>query len=250
MEFSHQGIIIDQILSYSVQAGETLQQNFFSYVPKGEKYTNLLLPHWSDLYTWPLKAAWYLLLDDSINTVILVKQADENKSKYKSKAQDIISIYSWNDIILLWKKIITTLDKYPKNLKKTNNISQEMLNQFFFLRLIKNIDKIFCLEVWRNVTDKEFLDTISLLSKNNKSWVVFFDVCSQNIPIKEWKKNDEYMIRQIYLQKINKKNDWLGNRFVSLNKQKKKKSEIVWYLNTWDFWDNLSKATGYVCIVA
>lgn len=122
---------IEQILAYTIQAGEILTNEIKI---RDAKYRRLFLPKGPELYTGPLKAAGYLLLDPNVNHVILVS----NQSLYP----DNITVFEDKEgIIFLGKKLF--VDVLPfKKAKKTKKIDEEVLFQCNFLHILKNITTI------------------------------------------------------------------------------------------------------------
>lgn len=70
-------LLIDQVMSYTIQAGDVLHADFLVDKKTIPTYSSLLLPSGPDFYTGPLKAAGYLLLQPTIKKLILVIKQDQ-----------------------------------------------------------------------------------------------------------------------------------------------------------------------------
>ncbi|HCB51999.1 TPA: hypothetical protein DEP21_05575, partial [Patescibacteria group bacterium] len=73
----------------------------------------------------------------------------------------------------------------------------------------------------------------AIQGKKSPYGVVLYDTCSQEMPMEEGKKLDEYLLRHVLLQKsTTKKSKRLGNSFSHITKQAKHKPDIIGYFNS------------------
>ena len=133
-----------------------------------------------------------------------------------------------------------------------NTISEEIQKQLIFLRIIKSIEQVTILGIGAKVDAKDIVEMITTIKGKKADYgCIFFDTCSSEISMEKGKKLDEYLIKQVFLQKTNKKiPNRLGNSFVLMSKYYHQKPDIVGYFNSGDFGGDPSKSTGYACIVA
>lgn len=236
----HQEHIIEEVAAYTIQAGEILINELNEIEPK---YRRLFLPKWPELYTGPLKAAWYLLLDFSVKHVILVTN--------QMKHPDNITLFTDKEGIIALGKTVSVKEIDFNNIKEVKEIDEEILFQCNFLRILKNITSISIVWIGENVKREVVIKEINNIIKSSEEiWIIFYDTCSTNIEQSISRSVDEKALKNIINKKVedSKSNIRLANIFVK-TLSSKTKPHLLGYVNTWDFDPMQKKITSYVCLV-
>lgn len=237
----YQDYYIHQIAAYTIQAGEILSKE----VGQTEaKFRHMFLPQWPELYTGPLKAAWYLLLDPKIEHIILIHK----QSKYPTE----ITLFEDGEWVVSFGKRFSVLPLDLPMTRKTTKIDTEALSQLNFLSIIKEISCITILWIGVDMNLMDIAKQIKSISKSKKIWIIYYDTCSINVDRGKARATDELAMRQILRKKAtNLLGTWcrLANLFVMTLSQKAE-PELIGYVNTWDFgWDQ-KRTTSYASLIA
>jgi len=224
-----------QILSYIVHAGEILQKD--NHLPQ-KSYRYWYLPAWSELYTWALKAAWYLFIDKNINNIVFITQ--------QTKYSDEIVWYWEEDFLIRWRTIKNNSNKITK---KQIPITLELFDQLLYARLLTQLTSVTILWIWENIPLQEIKEFIKGF-KGSDQWIIMIWKASENY-VSSTKDEDIEMIQHILNKKTYKKNlKRLGNIYKDLVKNKKKEPELVVYVNSSDLWIKTKQQIWYICMVA
>ena len=230
---------IDQIAAYAIQAGEILSKDVGEI---NAKYRHFFLPQWSELYTWPLKAAWYLLLHPDVDHIVLIYKQE----KYPQH----ITIYQEAEGIVSFGYHFSVVWLPIKPAKLVRSISEEVLSQLNFLTMLKRISKVTILWIGVEMDLVEVSTQLRWLTKSPKIGTIYYDTCSSHVSREEARSTDEKALSLILKKKM-----WdigsscrLANVF-SLTLPQKSNPELLGYVNTWDFGGNQTKTTSYASII-
>lgn len=230
-----------QIAAYTIQAGEILSNEVGQTTPK---YRRLFLPKGHELYTWPLKAAWYLLLDPKVKHLILISK--------QSKYPDETTVLEEAEWILAFGHCFAVETPKIASSRITHKIDPEILAQLNFLTMLKEISSITVLGIWENQDFEDIAKQLKIFMKSPKTWVIYYDTCSEKVQREEARRIDELAMRDIFKRKSSKHTQlscWLANLFV-IGLPQRAEPDLLGYVNTWDFGGDQTKTTSYACLVA
>lgn len=230
---------IDHILAYTIQAGEILTNEIKL---TDSKYRFLFMPHGPELYTWPLKSAGYLLLNQKIEHLILLYIQDQYPNK--------ITVFEDSEwLIALWKEFIVINPNIEWS-QVTHEIDPDILLQFNFLSIIKPINKISVIGIGKQTNQMEVFSEIKKICTNKKIWCIMYDSCSKHVSRDQARTTDEIALSNSVEKKegtlIHKPR--LANIFVKLL-NKSSRPRLLWYVNSGDFGWSQDDTTSYACMV-
>jgi len=119
------------IMAHTIQAGEILQMHFLKKKKIPLSYTSVFGPGGPNLFTGPLKAASYLLLDNTIDHIIyIIEKKDTNEiDEQITYAKIIKNIQHFSTIIFSKKSSLSVLIKRLEEAQKKQKIAMIFLGK-------------------------------------------------------------------------------------------------------------------------
>lgn len=130
---------------------------------------------------------------------------------------------------------------FDLNIEICDDYFVDFYSQLPYIRILCDYQKIFVFEIWENIDKKLLKYFFSFLYS---LWnIAFISDLHSWFPLSECEELDE--------ASINLNNDDLPvlNRFFSLLKDKRKKSQFLWYWNTYDLNWNTKNTTWFCSFV-
>lgn len=239
-------VLAEQIMGYVVWAVELIP----TLTPSPEKqYALAILPQGPHFYTWLLQSAGYLLLDSSKKkSIILSHQSDDpqniivdqntygpifgkNQKHSNKKIEELICQLNgkWSD-------------------PKIKALQEKMDEQLSFLRVITEIDEVYHISIGDDISLKQIKKVSDRIQKNISECNIIFLSNIELAKSAESARWDEQVVIAKSIQTPSASKP-LFTLFQQILASQKRKSEVIAYVNPWDFGRKKSLTTRYVCVV-
>jgi len=239
-------IIIENTITYAIQAEEILQQINL------KEFNLIIAPPWPHYYTGVLQASSYFLYKKKAKQkkiALIFSQKTKNK-KISIPNEKIWPFLGYtrtpsNKIWLLTKKYHNI---------QTNKIQKDIelaiFEQLPFIRTITQITDLLPIFIDPQTPTKEIIPILKDIQKTHT--IFFITSLNSKLSIDKCKADDQILVKQILNQKLTKKTIIqfpLIELFVELSKTNKKTPQSVAYLNSGNFWWDKKNTTGYANII-
>ena len=232
-------ILLEQIIGYCIGANEIVP-DIHKKIDKD--YHFAVLPYGPHFYTGVLQSSGYLLLPEKKNVLFIISQ--------DQKADEIFQITGTFGPVLGKVWTLSTDKQRDTNYQPQIHDLEAIVQHLAFLDVITQATCVSCIAVGEklSVVNKKKLNTY-LKAQQKSTNIVFLTNLSIHHGNKKGRKNDEALLQDILLG-ADKQSPSLLKLFQSISTQSKREAEVIAYANSWDFWGDKQKSTGYACILA
>lgn len=245
-------ILIENVMSYTIQATEVLKQKPDSLEANGQRF--LFIPDGPHYYTGILQAMGYLITEKFFkNKKNLIIFSNSDSSKHFKILQEPTS-YLWQerDTQTTAKKLIKNHEFVQEALSSDKKLKSAIRDQLIFVRTLIPHHNIMRATMGKACpwTHLSMLFNDTALQGFN---IIIIGQLHENINNENCMDLDKDLITTLLLGKsiASQKNNFPGLYcFSKLCKDHEKQPEIIAYLNSCQMWADDENCTGYACIVA
>lgn len=218
--------------------------------PSPEKtYSVAILPQGPHFYTGLLQAAGYLLLDSKKKKLIMISQQSDSPKEILVDRNSYWPVFGQ-----IWKNPITKITHFAHDIgaklghAEQKPLLEHMHFQLPFLRVITESNQLIHISIGEKVSQAAMNKLFTWVSTHIQEYnIVIFTNVKLPKPTKSKKTDEQNKIAKI-IQTYSPDTPLL-NLFQKILTSQKKKSEIIAYVNPWDFGKTLSLTTRYICAV-